>query len=199
VPILPPEPYRHPPELFEATLAPNSAGAEWWVLHTKPRVEKTLARRLLKGGHTFFLPLLIKRNVSPKGGRVRDSYVPLFPGYVFLYGSSEVRLAVLTTNLIVQALTVAEQDRLYLDLANVHRLMTLDKPLTPEKTLPPGMRVEITEGPFAGLTGKVLRRGASWHLLVEVRFLQSGVSVEIEQWMVKPTAADERPLAGGLE
>jgi transcriptional antiterminator RfaH len=49
--------------------------------------------------------------------------------------------------------------------------------------------VEIISGPFAGLEGKVLRRGKQLKLFVEVRFLQQGVSVEIESWMIQPLEA----------
>lgn len=198
MPILPAEPYQHPATLFETSPAHPSPGARWWVLHTKPRAEKSLARRLLKDGQYFFLPLYTRRHDRrDRPGKV-DSYLPLFPGYVFLYGPEEERLAAFATKLVAQILPVADQGRLYQDLANVHRLMTLEKPLTPEKTLPPGTPIEITDGPFAGLTGTVLRRGASWHLVVEVKFLQSGVSVELEQWMVKPLDGDKPTLAGGL-
>jgi len=198
MPILPAEPYQHPANLFEAPPAIPSLEERWWVLHTKPRAEKRLARCLLQKEHNFFLPLYTRRHTrSGRPGNV-DAYLPLFPGYVFFHGSEEGRLAAFATRLVAQVLPVTDQARLYQDLVNVHRLMTLDKPLTPAKTLPPGTPIEITEGPFAGLTGRVLRYGASWHLIVEVKFLQSGVSVELEQWMVRPFAADKPTLAGGL-
>ena len=65
-------------------------------------------------------------------------------------------------------------------------LIATDAPLTPEDRLKPGALVEITSGPLAGLEGKVLRRGKQLKFIVEVQFLQSGVSVEIESWMIEP-------------
>ena len=61
--------------------------------------------------------------------------------------------------------------------------------LTPEERLKPGALVEITSGPLAGLEGKVIRRGKQLKFIVEVQFLQSGVSVEIESWMIEPKSS----------
>jgi transcription antitermination factor NusG len=98
----------------------------------------------------------------------------------------------------VQVLPVADQQRIYNDLNRVHRLIVSQAPLTPETTLLPGTPVEIIEGPFAGLEGKMLGRGSGWRLFVEVKFLQRGVSVEIDPWMARPLETRQPALAGGL-
>jgi transcriptional antiterminator RfaH len=184
MPLLPLEPFVSPQTLFAGD-APEAAGAaRWWVLHTRPRAEKSLARRVLQRGLSFFLPLH-KRQWRSRG-RLLSSYVPLFPGYVFLHADAAGRQAALETNLVARCLEVADQPGLYADLRRVHRLIVSDAPLTPEERLGPGSPVEIITGPFAGLQGKVLRRGGQLKLLVEVQFLQRGVSVEIENWMLQP-------------
>jgi transcriptional antiterminator RfaH len=184
MPLLPLEPFVFPQDLF-AGAGPGAAdGRRWWVLHTRPRAEKSLARRVLRRGLTFFLPLH-KRQWRSRG-RLLCSHVPLFPGYVFLHGDAAGRQAALETNLIARCLEVADQPGLYADLQRVHRLIVSDAPLTPEERLGPGSPVEIIAGPFTGLQGKVLRRGSQLKLLVEVQFLQRGVSVEIENWMLQP-------------
>ena len=58
------------------------AGRGWWVLHSKPRAEKSIARQLVKHGVGFYLPLYEKH--WRKNGRSQHSHLPLFPGYVFL-------------------------------------------------------------------------------------------------------------------
>jgi transcriptional antiterminator RfaH len=184
MPLLPLEPFVWPQTLF-ADDAPGAAdGRRWWVLHTRPRAEKSLVRRLLRRGLAFFLPLH-KRQWRSRG-RLLCSYAPLFPGYVFLYADAGGRQAALQTNLIARCLEVADQPGLYADLHGVHRLIVSEAPLTPEERLEPGSPVEIIAGPFAGLQGKVLRGGGQLKLLVEVQFLRRGVSVEIEHWMLQP-------------
>jgi transcriptional antiterminator RfaH len=184
MPLLPQEPWLFPDNLL--TRAPETAGgnARWWVLHTRPRAEKSLARQLLHNDTAFFLPLAKRR--WPSRGRWLCSYKPLFPSYVFFHGDEDARRDALATNLIASCLPVVDQERLHADLTRVHRLMLTDAPLTPEDRLEPGAAVEITGGPFQGLTGTVLRRGHRLRLVVEVQFLRRGVSVELESWMLQP-------------
>jgi transcriptional antiterminator RfaH len=179
MPLLPLEPYLFPNELFNA---PAVDGPErWWVLHSRPRSEKSLARQFLARHLTFFLPLYQRRWRA--NGRAQNSYLPLFPGYIFLRGDDNARVTALTTNLVANVLPVVDQQTLYGDLARVHYLMETGSALTPEHHLQPGTPVEITAGPLAGLEGKIQRRGKQLHFVIEVRLLQQGVSVEIESWM----------------
>jgi len=117
---------------------------------------------------------------------MQSSYLPLFPGYVFLLGDSESRLQALETNLVAQVIPVTEQRQLHYDLARVNQLIGSDLTLTPEGRLEPGTAVVVTGGPLTGLEGKIIRRGKNSVFLVEVRFLQQGVSVELESWMIAP-------------
>jgi transcriptional antiterminator RfaH len=138
----------------------------------------------LKRELPFFLPVYQRKWRSRD--RLQSSFLPLFPGYVFLLGSGDARLAALETNLVAQVITVAEQRQLHEDLGRVHQLISSDLALTPEGRLEPGANVEVIAGPLAGLSGKIVRRGKNTLFLVEVRFLQQGVSVELESWMIQP-------------
>ena len=62
MPILPAEPDRYPADLFSG----DPAGGEcaWWVLHTKPRQEKSLARHLQAAGVGYFLPAVARRTAG---------------------------------------------------------------------------------------------------------------------------------------
>jgi transcriptional antiterminator RfaH len=191
MPLLPLEPYLFPNELFAPSTATASAADRWWVLHTRPRSEKALARQMLSRQVAFFLPLYQKQWRS--NGRMQSSYLPLFPGYIFLRGDDEARVTALTTNLVANVLPVGDQGQLTTDLSRVHHLMESGSTLTPEARLEPGAVVEITAGPLAGLEGKVLRRGKRLQFFIEVQLLQQGVSVEIESWMFQPVAG--RPAA----
>jgi transcriptional antiterminator RfaH len=184
MPLLPLEPFVYPEDLLEQPVALPDATARWWVLHTRPRAEKSLARRLLRTPTPFFLPL--RKRQWRHRGRLLCSYVPLFPGYVFLHSDSQSVFKTLETNMVARVLQVPDQTQLHGDLARVYCLIATDAPLTPEERLKPGALVEITSGPLAGLEGKVIRRGKQLKFIVEVQFLQSGVSVEIESWMIEP-------------
>ncbi len=194
MPFLPLEPFVSPAELFQDAAGNRNGDSRWWALYTRPRAEKTLARRLLARDIPFFLPLY-KRQYRCSGRMVKG-YLPLFTGYLFLLGDEQARIHALETNLISRTIFVEDQAQLESDLAQVYRLMDGGFVLTPEEKLIPGTPVEITSGPLMGLRGKVLDRNKKSHIFVEVKFLQSAVSVEIEGWMVQPcsertTTADQ--------
>jgi transcriptional antiterminator RfaH len=183
MPLLPLETYLAPENLLDRSAVELSALGQWWVLHTRPRAEKTLARKFLGRGLAFYLPLY-QRQWRTRG-RLFSSHLPLFPGYVFLHGDAHARLQALETNAVVRFLPVADQPQLQEDLVRVHRLIASGAPLTPEGQLRPGSCVEVVAGPFAGMQGKVLKVGKRLKFLVEVRFLQQGVSVEVDGWMIR--------------
>jgi transcription antitermination factor NusG len=180
MPLLQLEPFVYPDNLLKES-SPDETSGQWWVVHTRPRAEKSLARRLRKRRVAHFLPLYHREWRS--GSRLRSSYLPLFPGYLFLHGDFQDRLFALETNLVVRTLEVKDQDQLATDLQRVYRLVESGSPLAPEDRLVPGSPVEIISGPFAGMSGKILRRGKKLHFFVEVHLLQQGVSVEMESWM----------------
>lgn len=190
MPILPLEPFVHPADLLTSPDQDPEAAGAWWVLHTRPRAEKALARKLLAHRQNFFLPLCQKR--LQIRGRSMSSYVPLFPGYVFLRGDQNARLDALRTNQIIRVLPVPEEDRLRADLERIYRLMECGSPLAPEDRLQEGMPVILTAGPLAGLQGKIIRRNRHMRFVIEVDFIQRGASVEIEGWMLQPLG--ERPI-----
>ena len=176
------------PSLFPATLldvAPDDAAdRRWLALYTKARQEKSLARELLRFRIPFYLPLVKKTSVSR--GRKRASLVPLFGGYVFLYGSEEERLRTLATNRISRVLAVEDPDQLVFDLRQLRQLIVAGAPLTVESRLGPGQRVRVRQGAFAGLEGTVLKRRGEMRLLVSINFLQQGASVEIDDFLLDP-------------
>jgi transcriptional antiterminator RfaH len=186
MPLLALEPSVFPEDLLASpTFEPAIEGC-WWVLHTRPRAEKALARQCINRELPFYLPLYHKKWRS--GNRMQQSFLPLFPGYLFLFGDGEIRQAALQTNLVAQVIPVRDQEQLYSDLARVHRLIDAGTGVTPEERLQPGAPVMINSGPLAGLEGKVIRREKNLRFFVEVRLLQQGVSVAIDSWMIEPLA-----------
>lgn len=190
MPLLPLEPFVFPEELLtQPQPASDDSLSRWWVIHTRPRAEKALARKLLQSRSPFFLPL--RKRQWRNRGRLHSSYVPLFPGYIFLKDEKATVFRSLDTKLIARILHVEDQRQLQADLGRVYCLLATGAPLAPEERLRPGALVEITSGPFTGLEGKILRRGKQLKLIVEVQFLQRGVSVEIESWMIEPRTQPE--------
>jgi transcription antitermination factor NusG len=179
---------REEPSLFPETLleeAPQDvADRRWLALYTKARQEKSVARELLKQQIPFYLPLVKKTTVSRN--RRRTSQMPLFGGYLFIYGAEEERIRCLATNRISRVLAVEQPEQLVFDLRQFQRLIAANAPLTIESRLAPGRRVRVRQGAFVDLEGVVLKRRGETRLLVAINFLQQGASFEIDDFLLEP-------------
>jgi len=90
-------------------------------MHVKPRTEKSLARNCFSRRVSFFLPQFRHQRRGQK--RAKDSFLPLFPGYFFLFGTECDRLMALETNLVVNVLSVPDQCELFQDLKRINRVI----------------------------------------------------------------------------
>lgn len=192
MPILPAEPELHPPDLWAATSAPIP-GRRWWCLHTRPRQEKTLARRFRSLGLGHFLPQVERLGRTP-GGRATRSLVPLFPGYVFAHCEPQRLIDTRVQAALANVLPVHDQVRLRADLMQVHELLTSGLAVQAEPVHPPGCVVRIQTGPLQGLVGTVLRRqGQADRFVAIVRLLGQGVSVQLHDWQVEAIESGPAP------
>jgi transcriptional antiterminator RfaH len=169
-----------PDNLFADAPPSNPEERVWWVLHTRPRQEKCLARQLYHARQPFYLPLVSRRWRAR--GRVLTSHTPLFAGYVFLLADSGERTAALGTRRVVRELRVLDQDRLWAEIRQVYQLIASGMPVTPEGLLGPGTRVEIRSGPLTGLKGVILRTASGGRFVVQVDFIQRGASVLLDEY-----------------
>lgn len=183
MPILPQE-----IDLFPADLLvqqPLSGCSDWWAVYTMSRREKELMRRLRKMQIDFYCPLIPRRNRA-SSGRIRTSFVPLFPGYVFMRGDGDVRQVALSTQCISRTIPVTDSHQLVHDLLQVQRLIATGVPLSPESRIQPGNLVRVKNGPLMGIEGTVAKRFTGDRLIISVQFLQQGASIAIDDFSVEP-------------
>ncbi|MDA0834768.1 MAG: antitermination protein NusG [Planctomycetota bacterium] len=178
MPILAREPELYPDDLLDRPEVGTEASHRWWVVHTKPRQEKALARYLTELHIGHYVPQMEQKTRSPKG-RTRVSFVPMFTSYGFVYCTADERMKALDTYATANLLEVKDNEQLTFDLRQIRRLSLTGQILTPENRLEPGMPVRITSGPFTGFEGRILKRRTGDHLLVMVNYLQRGISVEL--------------------
>jgi transcription antitermination factor NusG len=177
------------PDLFEL----SEAEYPWRVARTRSRQEKVLARILLPLGIPFYVPQ--RQKTIRRSGRTRVSYLPLFPGYVFFRGAGEQRLAALRSGFIVGLLDVPDQALLQRELAQLRLLQESGAELAPYEEIRAGDPVRITEGPFTGYSGVVLRGQARLRLVVSITMLRKTVAVEFDRGVLTP-ARPVRRLEG---
>ena len=188
MPILAEQPCLFPENLLDDPTGVQLEGPpserSWWVIYTKSRQEKSLARDLLGYRIPFYLPQVPREHLI-RGRRVR-AHVPVYPGYLFLFGTPDERVGALTTNRTSRILSVPTQEQLLRDLRQLAKLIATGAPLTIEQRLSPGRMVRILNGAMAGFEGTIVQRRGCNRLLIAVNFLQQGVSVEINDFMVEP-------------
>lgn len=184
MPILKGETSVFPQNLLEDFPTHDTEDRQWWAVYTRSRQEKSLARQLLSYEIPFYLPLIPNERLV-SGSRV-TSHLPLFGGYLFLFGNEDERVKMMTTNRISRVLPVADGAELRQNLEDVQRMIECGEPLTVESRLETGCRVRVKSGGLMGLEGMVIKRRSGTRLLVAVNYLRQGVSVLIDDFMVEP-------------
>lgn len=177
-------------DIFPADLLANEdlladESLNWWCIYTMSRREKDLMRRLAAQSIAYYGPVIPKRFRSPNG-RLRTSYIPLFPNYVFMLGGESDRTAALMTNCVSKCEKIPDAEQLVRDLKQINLVVAADVPLTPEAKLEPGNYVRVRSGPFAGYEGTVVRREGKTKLLLSIQFLEQGVSMELDEALLEP-------------
>lgn len=185
MPILQHQPDIYPQTLLDADFLEQRTESNWWIASTRPRGEKKLITRLAQREIPHYCPLYEKRYRSP-AGRIRTSYNPLFPNYVFINSTETERYSALTTDQICRMVHVVDEAQLIAELRQVQSAIESGIPLTPESKLLPGSRVRVKNGPFRGFEGQVIRREGKTRLLLTIAFLESGVSMELDECQVVP-------------
>jgi transcriptional antiterminator RfaH len=152
----------------------------WWCLYTHSRQEKLLMRHLFNRQLSFYCPLIEKRYRSP-GGRMRSSFLPLFNNYVFLKGTDDDRRLALSTNCVLASKPVQQPDYFVHDLWQIGMVLQSGVAVTAEQKLEKGDPVMVKSGPFKGFEGFVQRRAGKTRFLIFLRYLEQGVSMEIDE------------------
>ena len=185
MPILKKEPDIYPADLLENKQLLSDPDRQWWCIYTHVRREKDLMRKLASLKIAHYGPVIPKRYRSPNG-RLRTSYIPLFPNYVFMLANDDDRYQAMTTNCISTCTPVKDPERLITDLRQIRHVVEAGVGLTPEARLEEGNRVRVRTGPFANYEGTVIRREGKTRLLLSIEFLEQGVSMEMDEGVLEP-------------
>jgi transcription termination/antitermination protein NusG len=183
MPLLRREPDFFPQDLFDLPVESHP----WWVAHVKSRQEKALARHLQPLGIPYYLPQ--REQKIRRAGRSFVSYLPLFPGYLFFRGTDDDRNAVHRSNLLAQVIGVVDQPLLTTELGRLRTLQESGLPLVSHPYIEPGSAVSITDGPFRGYEGVVIRAKGRLRIVVSISMLRKSFMVELDREALAPLAA----------
>ena len=160
--------------------------SDWFAVYTKSRQEKVARDELDALGLATFLPLV--RELRRWSDRRKMVDIPLFPGYVFLRADEHERVRAFGVKGFVRFVSIDGRPVPVppAELDAVREVLQKHIPFDPHPGLAPGEEVRLTGGPLRGVTGKLVRRGRHFRLLLAISALGQAISVEIDAADVAP-------------
>src|SRR5688500_2416192 len=116
----------------------------WTVAHVRSRQEKVLARYLTDRKIPFYLPQTTMSKI--RGGRTFRSYLPLFPGYVFVRPPAGSKNLVWRSEVAAQVIVVDDQVKLGSELEQIRSLQLAGASFIPRTEFAPGDAVRVSDG-----------------------------------------------------
>lgn len=172
MPILRRESDIFPPALFSIPLEE----APWEIVHVRSRQEKVLARLLAERRQPFYLPQIEKK--MRRSDRTFTSFLALFPGYVFIRRTAEMRQVLWASGAVARVIPVEDQAQFQSEVEQIRALQVAGAILVPRTELAPGDPVRIVNGVFSGYVGTVLRERDALRLVVSITALNKSVVAE---------------------
>lgn len=166
--------------------------AHWCAVYTRHQHEKAVSEMLRVKDFEVFLPLY--ESIRKWKDRRKLLSLPLFPGYVFVRGSLERRLPILTTpgvHMIIsrgeRIATIPEEE-----IEAIRRTIEGQFTVEPHPFLRCGERVRVVRGSLEGVEGILTRKKNLYRLVLSVEMLAQSVAVEIDALDVEAVSA--RPV-----
>lgn len=163
--------------------------AGWWAVYTRHQHEKVVAEMFEHKGLETFLP--VYESVRRWKDRKKLLALPLFPCYVFVRGSLNRRLPVLTTPGVHMILSHGERAAVIPEdeIEAIRRSVEGSLNIEPHPFLKCGERVRVTRGSLDGVEGILVRKKSIFRLVLSVNMLAQSVAVEIDASDVEPASA----------
>ena len=155
----------------------------WTVAWTKPRCERSVEEYFNRIHVPNFLPLMSKRQVYKSG--TKSWVAPLFSSYVFYDGNAIERHKVFESRKVVDILIPSDPQALGIELSQIALALEHDSGLREARFGQKGRRVRVIRGPMKGMSGELVRIGASSHLILRVNFLGKAAELAIDESCVE--------------
>jgi len=159
----------------------------WYALHTRPRHEKIVARRLEERGVTAFLPMVTE--VHRWSDRKKKVETPLFSCYVFakFVPNRTERLRVLRVEGVFSLVGAQGEGAPIPDMQidAVRSLVEAGIPWSSHSYLKIGQRVRIRSGALDGMEGILLSRNGDQTLVISIDAIQRSLAVRVEGYEVE--------------
>ena len=156
----------------------------WYGLRVRSKHEQIASTVLRFKGYDPFLPAYqMKRRWTD---RIKETKLPLFPGYVFCRLDSANRLPVLTATGVVGIVGIGKtpqpiEER---EIEAIRMVINSGLAARPWPFIHQGDKVRVERGPLTGAEGVVISADDRKRLVVSVTLLQRSVAVEMDHtWL----------------
>jgi transcriptional antiterminator RfaH len=154
----------------------------WYLIHTKPRQEKSALQNLTQQGYACYLPILPTEKLRQGNLTVADE--PLFPRYLFIQlgmgdsarSWSPIRSTKGVSRLVSFGIEPAKVDDRLIDLLKSQEASVQGQP---QRLFTPGERVRLTDGAFAGIEGIYQMADGESRVMVLIELLSKPVSMRV--------------------
>lgn len=166
-----------------------TAGARWYLVHTRPNCERKAELNLKAQGLTTFLPQIEKTIRHAR--RLATVRRPLFARYLFVsLDIGRDAWSPINSTIGVSRLVAQEGRPATVPFGIVESLLAhSDAGLTRlDHSLAQGQRVRILSGPLADFTATIMRLDARRRVDVLLEIMGSAVSVSVDRSTLAPAA-----------
>ena len=155
----------------------------WYVVYTYPKKEQKIYTDLIRQKVTTYLPL--HKVVRRWSDRLKELTVPLFPNYIFVQICDNQRVNVLRVAGVSRFIAFDGRPTIISD-EEIEMIRRLENaPVEVEPRLINGDRVQIMQGPFAGLEGVLFKKQGKERFGLRLDGLRQVLSIDICESLLK--------------
>ena len=158
---------------------------KWYLLQHKPNKQKIALENLKRQGFETFYPLLEKTNRT--NSRFKNSFSPLFPGYIFvsfdIEDSNWIKIKyTIGVSKIVGFNSIPSEVPQDIILALQQKYQRSHELLS-AKNIKTGVNTKILKGPLSGFVGKIEEYDAISRIKILLEFMgnQKRISIDVDK------------------
>jgi len=155
---------------------------DWYLVHTKPRQEKSALDNLHRQGYQCYLPMIPAEKL--RQGLITVADEPLFPRYLFIrlgQGDSAKSWAPIRSTKGVSRLVSFGNEPARMDDGLIELLRTQESlaQTEPVRLFKSGEKIRLTQAPFAGIEGIYQMADGERRVMVLIEILSKPVAVRV--------------------
>ncbi|RAJ11156.1 transcription elongation factor/antiterminator RfaH [Chitinophaga skermanii] len=161
-------------------MQPNNL-CNWYVLYTRFKSERKVAKQLSDAGIETYVPLRTVR--KQWSDRMKMMEEPLFWNYVFVKINLKERFKILATSGVVQFVSFENQpvEMAEKEIENIRIIESSATDVHLESIFIAGDKVLVTKGVFNGMEGILVKKSSKDRLVLKLPVLKQAISIEMPE------------------